>query len=65
MKFNLSEKQVAKAIHADPLCSMAITRDFMIPVAVRQAIPKQSYQQQDFYKHSPPDLQVLYQRFLI
>jgi hypothetical protein len=65
VKFNLSEKQVAATIHAGPLFATLITRDFMAPVTVGYAIAEQKYQDQDFYKHSPPDLLALFHRFLI
>jgi len=65
VKFNLSEKQVAAAVHAGPLFATLITRDFMIPVPFGHAIAAQKYQQQDFSKHSPPDLLALFHRFLI
>jgi hypothetical protein len=65
VKFNLSEKQVAAAVHAGPLFATLITRDVMIPVLVGHAIAAQKYQQQDVSKHSPPDLLAFFHRFLI
>ena len=65
VKFNLLEKQTADAITSGELPVLFIsTYNFSIPVVV---VADRAYRlpEQWAYKHSPPDLQVLHQLFLI
>jgi hypothetical protein len=66
MKFNLEEKQTAAAYELAPVAVFLITHLYSLPAAL--LLPeKRSRTIADHwaYKHAPPDLQVLYQRFLI
>jgi hypothetical protein len=66
VKFNLLEKQVSSSISSGEQPVMLISFNYSILVPGRlvadgnRAVPDQWV-----YKHAPPDLQVLYQRFLI
>ncbi len=63
LKFNLLEKQVPVSFHPEPLFAALVTNHFIVPVSA--ALPSRSRECQYLHKHSPPDLQALYQRFLI
>ena len=63
LKFNLSEKQIPASVHPEPLFVALITEHFSTPAAI--ALPTTSRECVYLHKHSPPDLQALYQRFLI
>ena len=63
LKFNLSEKQVPASVHPGPLFAALIPEHFIAPASI--ALPTTSRECQYLHKHSPPDLQALYQRFLI
>ena len=63
LKFNLLEKQVPVSFHPEPLFATLVTNHFIVPVSA--ALPTRSRECQYLHKHSPPDLQALYQRFLI
>jgi hypothetical protein len=67
VKFSLLEKQTAEQITLHPLFAVAFTQHFIIPLEI---IPlsgntEGKIEQEWLHKHSPPDLQSLYQRFLI
>jgi len=67
IKFSLLEKQVAEQITLHPLFAVAFTQHFIISIDI---IPLSGntegrIEQEWLHKHSPPDLQSLYQRFLI
>jgi hypothetical protein len=67
VKFSLLEKQTAEQITLHPLFTVAFTQHFIIPLEI---IPlsgntEGKIEQEWLHKHSPPDLQSLYQRFLI
>jgi hypothetical protein len=63
LKFNLSEKQIPASVHPGPLFADLVIRPFFVPASI--ALPTTSRECQYLHKHSPPDLQALYQRFLI
>lgn len=64
LKFNLLEKQVPASVHPGPLFAAIVTNHLiLIPVSI--LLPTRSGDGQYLHKHPPPDLQALYQRFLI
>lgn len=65
VKFNLLEKQVATAVYSGPLVTAPVAHHFLVPVSIDLVISMRVNQDHYFYKHSPPDLQALYHRFLI
>lgn len=66
VKFNLLEKQVSSSITSGEQPVMLVSYGYTILAADRLALDKdRAIPDQWVYKHSPPDLQVLYQRFLI
>lgn len=67
VKFSLLEKQTAGQIALHPLFAVAFTHHFIIsPESLPStAKPEGIIDNEWRYKHSPPDLQALYQRFLI
>ena len=64
VRFNLVEKQVASSVGVVEPPMMVVTFDYVVPQVV--AVEK-GYRRSDWwvYKYGPPDLQVLYSRFLI
>ena len=62
VKFNLLEKQVPSVVHAVPLFAALLTTHFII---IPEFLPTRSGDCPYLHKHPPPDLQALYQRFLI
>ncbi len=66
VKFNLLEKQVSSAISSGEQPVMLISFNYSILVPCRLVVDGNSaVPDQWAYKHSPPDLHALYQRFLI
>lgn len=66
VKFNLLEKQVSSPISSGEQPVMLISFNYFILVPGRLVVDgNRAVSDQWVYKHSPPDLQVLYQRFLI
>jgi hypothetical protein len=63
LKFNLLEKQVAASVHPGPLFAALVTHLFFVPAST--SLSTISRECPYLHKHSPPDLQALYQRFLI
>src|ERR1700754_3011598 len=66
VKFNLLEKQVSSPISSGEQPVMLISFNYSI-LLTGQLVAKgnRAVSDQWVYKHAPPDLQVLYQRFLI
>jgi hypothetical protein len=62
VKFNLLEKQVASTFFA---AAPMVAEHFIIAVNGGFAMDEAPFRKIYFYKHSPPDFQSLYQRFLI
>lgn len=65
VKFNLLEKQVASTFFAGAPMVAVVAEHFIVAVNggfVKDGAP---FRKIYFYKHSPPDFQSLYQRFLI
>ncbi len=66
VKWSLLEKQAAYPISSYPVFFAAFTHHFIIPTDLTLSLPsKGKIQDKWLHKHSPPDLQSLYQRFLI
>jgi hypothetical protein len=65
VKFNLLEKQVASTFLAGAPMVAVIAGHFILAVNGGFVVNEASFRKIYFYKHSPPDLQSLYQRFLI
>jgi len=66
VKFNLLEKQVSSSISSGEQPVMLISFNYSILVPGQLvARGNRALSDQWVYKHAPPDLQVLYQRFLI
>ncbi|HEY4286703.1 MAG TPA: hypothetical protein VGN00_06345 [Puia sp.] len=66
IKFNLLEKQVSTPISSGEQPVMLISFNYSILVPGQLvAVGNRVISDEGVYKHSPPDLQVLYQRFLI
>jgi hypothetical protein len=66
IKFSLLEKQTAEPITFHPAFFAAFIHHFIIPTDISPSIPSEGkIEAKWLHKHSPPDLQSLYQRFLI
>jgi len=65
VKFNLLEKQVAPTFLAGAPTVAMIAGHFVLAVRRGFVVNESSFRRIYFYKHSPPDLPSLYQRFLI
>lgn len=65
LKFNLLEKQVASTFLAGAPIVAEVPRHFIVAINGGFALDEEPLRKIYFYKHSPPDLQSLYQRFLI
>jgi len=67
VKFSLLEKQTAEQVALHPLFAVAFTHHFIIPLEILpfSGNPEGNIDNEWRHKHSPPDLQALYQRFLI
>jgi hypothetical protein len=66
VKFNLLEKQVSSSISSGEQPVMLISFSYSILVPGQLVVDgNRAVSDQWVYKHAPPDLQVLYQRFLI
>jgi hypothetical protein len=65
VKFNLQEKQVASNFFAAAPMVAVIAEHFIIAVNGSFVMDEAPFRKIYFYKHSPPDFQSLYQRFLI
>ncbi|HMI62160.1 MAG TPA: hypothetical protein VK518_14670 [Puia sp.] len=66
VKFNLLEKQVSSSISSGEQPVILISFNYSILVPGRPVVDgNRAVSDQWVYKHAPPDLQVLYQRFLI
>jgi hypothetical protein len=65
VKFNLLEKQVASTFFAVAPMVAVVAEHFIVAVNGGFAKDEAPFRQIYFYKHSPPDFQSLYQRFLI
>ena len=66
IKFGLLEKQTVEPIHIDALFAVAITPYFIVSPEIPLPGHVQGHIGYEWrHKHSPPDLQSLYQRFLI
>jgi hypothetical protein len=65
VKFNLTEKQVTSTFFAGAPMIAVVDGHFIVAVNGGLAVDKSPVRKIYFYKHSPPDLQSLYQRFLI
>jgi hypothetical protein len=65
VKFNLLEKQVASTFFAGTPMVAVVARHFIVAVSSGFSIDEAPFRKIYFYKHSPPDFQSLYQRFLI
>jgi len=66
VKFNLLEKQVSSSITSGDQPVLLINHIYSVCVPVRlSGGDKPIIPDQWVYKHAPPDLQALYQRFLI
>ena len=66
VKFNLLEKQVSSPIGSGEQPVMLISFNYSIVVPDQLVVDgNRAVSEQWVYKHAPPDLQVLYQRFLI
>ena len=64
VRFNLVEKQVSASIGTGELPVVVLS---LFPIMVAVSRTDDGFRRMDWwiYKYSPPDLQVLYQRFLI
>jgi hypothetical protein len=65
VKFNLLEKQVASTFFAGARMVAIVAGHLIVAVNSDFAKDETPFRKIYFYKHSPPDLQSLYQRFLI
>ena len=67
VKFSLLEKQAAAPISLHPLFAVALTHHFILPldITLPSGPVEDRIDPQWQHKHSPPDLQSFYQRFLI
>ena len=65
LKFNLLEKQVASTFFARAPMIAAVAGHLIVAVNDGFARDETPFRKIYFYKHSPPDFQSLYQRFLI
>ena len=65
VKFNLLEKQVASTFFAAAPMVAVVAEHFIVEVNGGLAMDEAPLRKIYFYKHSPPDFQSLYQRFLI
>ncbi|HTI92829.1 MAG TPA: hypothetical protein VL727_19665 [Puia sp.] len=67
IKFSQQEKQAAEQITLQPLFVAAFTRHFIMPldILLLSCNREGGIEQEWLHKHSPPDLQSLYQRYLI
>ena len=65
VKFNLLEKQVASTFFAAAPMVAVVAEHFIVAVDDGFAMEEAPFRKIYFYKHSPPDFQSLYQRFLI
>ena len=65
VKFNLLEKQVASTFLAGAPMVAEVTEHFIVAINSGFAVDEKPLRKIYFYKHSPPDFQSLYQRFLI
>lgn len=65
VKFNLLEKQVASTFFAGVPMVADIAAHFIVAINGCSVLDGASFRKIYLYKHSPPDLQSLYQRFLI
>lgn len=65
VKFNLLEKQVASTFFAAAPMVAVVAEHFIVEVNGALAMDEAPFRKIYFYKHSPPDFQSLYQRFLI
>lgn len=66
VKWSLLEKQTADPISLHPVFFAAFFGHFIIPTDSTPSLPSEGrIEDKWLHKHSPPDLQSLYQRFLI
>ncbi len=67
VKFSLLDKQAAEPFSLHPVVAVAFVHHFIVPLNITLFTgPAQDrIDTQWWHKHSPPDLQSLYQRFLI
>jgi hypothetical protein len=65
VKFNLLEKQVASTFFAGAPMVAVIAGRFVVAVNSGLAMSETPFRKIYLYKHSPPDLQSLHQRYLI
>jgi hypothetical protein len=66
VKWSLLEKQTADPISFHPVFFAAFLHHFIIPIDITSSLPSEcKIEDKWLHKHSPPDLQSLYQRFLI
>jgi hypothetical protein len=65
VKFNLLEKQAASTLFAAAPMVAVLAEHFIVAVNGGFAKDEAPFRKIYFYKHSPPDFQSLYQRFLI
>lgn len=65
VKFNLLEKQVASTYFAGAPMVAVVTGHYIVAVNGGFAMDEAPFRKIYFYKHSPPDFQSFYQRFLI
>jgi hypothetical protein len=65
VKFNLLEKQVPSTFFAAAPMVAAAAGHFVVAVNRGVVVDEAPFWKIYFYKHSPPDFQSLYQRFLI
>jgi hypothetical protein len=67
VKFSLLEKQTAEQVTLHPVFAAAFTHHFIIPLHIifPAGNPEGKIDDEWRHRHSPPDFQALYQRFLI
>ncbi|HEX9511867.1 MAG TPA: hypothetical protein VF939_15355 [Puia sp.] len=67
VKFSLLEKQTAEPITLHPVFAVAFTHHFVIapPIIPSSRHIEGKIDNEWLHRHSPPDFQALYQRFLI